>query len=138
MDTLLVRIKERQLQQNTQVAELFGEHFRCMVVDVVNLKNSSMVLIQKDAPTEEETSATLSEETLIVIVSVISAVTIVVALVFFLIVVRRTFVKSSSGQRSMTAHTDLLTAQQYVSFLQKNGYANPTCRLPQKYLNEKD
>lgn len=76
-----------------------------------------------------------NQKYLIAIVSAVSCITILVALIFFILVVRRTLQKD---RFTALPSADILTNEQYVTFLQKNGYANPTCRLPQKYLDDQD
>ena len=58
--------------------------------------------------------------------------------IMFILQVRRTLHKDVSGRFTTLPSADILTNEQYVAFLQKNGYANPTCRLPQKYLDDHD
>ena len=52
--------------------------------------------------------------------------------------VRRTLRKDVSGPFTTLPSADILTNEQYVAFLQKNGYANPTCLLSQKYIDDQD
>lgn len=80
-----------------------------------------------------------NQKYLIAIVSTVSIITILVAFMFFVIVVRRCL-RDDLRNRTYTCYpaNDILTTEQYVAFLQKNGYANPTCRLPQKYLDDHD
>ena len=52
--------------------------------------------------------------------------------------VRRTLQKDASHRFTTFPTADILTNEQYVAFLQRNGYANPTCRLPRKYLDDHD
>jgi len=87
---------------------------------------------------DEDSSKLKNQKYLIAIVSTVSVITIIVALVFFIVVVRRTLHKDVSGRFTTLPSADILTNEQYVAFLQKNGYANPTCRLPQKYLDDHD
>lgn len=87
---------------------------------------------------EEDNSKLKNQKYLIAVVSTVSVITIIVALVFFIVVVRRTLQKDVPGRFTSLPAPDILTNEQYVAFLQKNGYANPTCRLPQKYLDDHD
>jgi len=87
---------------------------------------------------DEDNSKLKNQKYLIAVVSTVSVITIIVALVFFIVVVRRTLHKDVAGRFTSLPAADILTNEQYVAFLQKNGYANPTCRLPQKYLDDHD
>lgn len=87
---------------------------------------------------EEDNSKLKNQKYLIAIVSAVSVITIIVALVFFIVVVRRTLRKDVSGPFTTLPSADILTNEQYVAFLQKNGYANPTCLLSQKYIDDQD
>lgn len=93
---------------------------------------------EEEKEEEEDNSKLKNQKYLIAIVSTVSVITIIVALVFFIVVVRRTLRKDVSGPFTTLPAADILTNEQYVAFLQKNGYANPTCLLSQKYIDDQD
>lgn len=99
--------------------------------------NDVDLTVEKEDEEEEDGSKLRNQKYLIVIVSTVSCITILVALVFFILVVRRTLHKDA-GRFTALPSADILTNEQYVAFLQRNGYSNPTCKLPQKYLDDYD
>lgn len=105
---------------------------------VVTISSGDSGNLGQEDKKEEDSSKLKNQKYLIAIVSTVSVITIIVALVFFIVVVRRTLHKDVSGRFTTLPSADILTNEQYVAFLQKNGYANPTCRLPQKYLDDHD
>ena len=132
------RIQELRLEADELFTklELLENCVECFPIYTTKTPYKQTEKIPKNKPNENDRDeSNLQTQYLIAIVSAVSCITILVALIFFILVVRRTLHKD---RFTALPSADILTNEQYVTFLQKNGYANPTCRLPQKYLDDQD
>lgn len=139
--SVVIRLQELRLQIETVKEELdaLENCAACMsaapptqpVVPTVPIPNNTGDQYKTDnVPKDDSESSKLwNKKYLTAIVSAVSGLTVLIALVFFILVVRRTLQRDSSRNYTDIPRADILSDEQYVAFLQKNGYANPTCRL---------
>lgn len=148
--SVVIRLQELRLQIETVKEELDGLE-NCAgcrsaapptqpAVPTVPIPNNTGDQYKTDDVPKDDTESSKpgGQKYLTAAVSAVSCLTILAALIFFILVVRRTLQRDSTRAYTDIPRADILSDEQYVEFLQKNGYANPTCRLTQKYLDHND
>jgi len=110
----------------------------CTENEIKDTTDSPIPFIRPNPPsqTEEtviETQKTIMTSGIVIVVGAVCCCIIIPAFLFFVYIVQKTLKKKKKFPSS-----DTLSNEQYVAILQKNGFENPTCRLPRKYLDDHD
>jgi len=110
----------------------------CTENEIKDTTDSPIPFIRPNPPSQTdetviETQKTIMTSGIVIVVGAVCCCIIIPAFLFFVYIVQKTLKKKKKFPSS-----DTLSNEQYVAILQKNGFENPTCRLPRKYLDDHD